>query len=77
MMGVDRGKKRGYDWNMKKLVVGQDKCIGCGTCVALCPKVFKLGDNGKAEVVNQKGDTEENIQNAIDSCPVEAIKWEE
>jgi len=62
---------------MKKLVVDQDTCIGCGTCAALCPKVFKMKDNGKAEVIGQTADTQENIQNAIDSCPVGAIKWVE
>jgi len=62
---------------MKKLVVDQDTCIGCGTCAALCPKVFKMKDNGKAEVIDQTADTQENIQNAIDSCPVGAIAWKE
>lgn len=55
------------------LKVDKNKCLGCGTCVALCPKVFKIGNDGKAEVFNEKGDTEENIQTAIDSCPVGAI----
>ena len=55
------------------LQVDQDTCIGCGTCVSLCPKVFKIGDTGKAEVSDPAGDSEENIQMAIDSCPVAAI----
>lgn len=62
---------------MKKLVVDKDTCIGCGTCVALSPKVFKLDDDGKAEVIDQNADTPENIQNAIDSCAVSAISWKE
>ncbi len=62
---------------MAKLVIDKDTCIGCGTCVALCPKVFKLTDDGKAEVIDQNGDTPENIKNAIDSCPTTAIKWQE
>ena len=62
---------------MKKLVVDQDKCIGCGTCTALYPKVFKLGNEGKAEVLDQAADTEENIKNAIDTCPVQAILYKE
>lgn len=62
---------------MAKLVVDQDPCIGCGTCVSLCPKVFKLNDNSKAEVIDQTADTPENIKNAIDSCPVTAISWKE
>jgi len=62
---------------MKKLVVDKDKCLGCGTCVALAPKVFRIGDNGKAEVIDQEGEEESVIQNAIDSCPVNAIGWQE
>lgn len=64
---------------MKKLVVDQDKCIGCGTCVAICPEVFKLGENGKAEVKlkAKSSKLKAKVEEAIDSCPVEAIKWEE
>jgi len=36
-------------------MVNQDLCIGCGTCEALCPSVFKLNQAGKAEVIRQDG----------------------
>ena len=62
---------------MKKLKVVQDTCIGCGTCVALASKSFKLNDQGKSVVINPPGDDEETIQNTINSCPVDAISWEE
>lgn len=62
---------------MKKLVVDKEMCIGCGTCVALSPKVFKLSDDGKAQVIDQEGEDDNTIQNAIDSCPVSAISWKE
>lgn len=62
---------------MKKLVVNKDSCIGCGTCTTISPKVFKMGDDGKAEIIDQAADTAENIQNAIDSCPVTAISYKE
>lgn len=61
---------------MKKLKIDEDLCIGCGTCSALAAKTFKLNDDGKAEVLNPSGDDEETIQNAIDSCPVQAISWQ-
>ncbi|OGH83686.1 MAG: ferredoxin [Candidatus Magasanikbacteria bacterium RIFOXYA2_FULL_44_8] len=61
---------------MKKPVIDREKCIGCGTCPALCPNVFKMDDEGKAIVHNPTGDTEENIQMAADSCPVTAITLE-
>jgi ferredoxin len=58
---------------MKKIVIDQKKCIGCGTCNILAAKTFKIGKKGKAEVINQKGDSETNIKEAISSCPVQAI----
>ena len=57
--------------------VDPGKCIGCGTCAAICSNVFRMNDENKAEAYNPAGDTEENIQQAISSCPVQAIAWEE
>ena len=62
---------------MKTVVVDQNKCIGCGLCVQLCPKVFEMQDNGKSKAVHPTGDEEATIQSAIDSCPVTAISWTE
>lgn len=62
---------------MKTVVVDKNICIGCGTCAAMCPKVFKMEADGKAVAFDPKGDTEENIQAALDACPVDAILWKE
>lgn len=62
-------------WVMKKPVVDQDLCIGCGICADTCPEVFELNDDMKAAVTNPSGAPEEKIQEAIDACPVEAISW--
>ena len=62
---------------MKKPVINKETCIGCGTCSSLAPKTFVLGDDGKAKVTNPTGNTEEEIQMAIDSCPVDAISWKD
>jgi len=56
--------------------VDQEKCIGCGACVAIAPATFKINDNGKSEVINEKGDSEDVIKQAADSCPVQAISIE-
>ena len=55
--------------------VDQEKCIGCGTCVSLCPTVFAIGDDGKSDVINAAGcETGEcDCQAAVDSCPSQAI----
>lgn len=65
---------------MKKVIVDKEKCIGCGTCVALAPEVFELGEEGKAEVKELKTKDQRlktSIDEAIKSCPVEAISYEQ
>jgi len=54
--------------------VDQDICIGCGHCVDLCPQVFVLEDN-KSQVIGPEKCNTCNCQEAIDTCPVEAISW--
>ncbi len=62
-----------------KVHVDKETCIGCGVCVAIAPKYFKLGDDGKSEVLIETvepGD-EELVRTAAQSCPTGAIKIEE
>lgn len=51
----------------------KDKCIGCGTCVALASSTFKMNEDGKAVVFNETGDDQDTINMAKDSCPTQAI----
>jgi ferredoxin len=55
----------------------EEECIGCGMCQDSCPEVFKLNENGIAEVIKPQGGPEDLIQEAIDLCPVECIHWKE
>jgi ferredoxin len=57
-----------------KITIDKSLCIGCGTCISIASKTFKLGDDGKAEVIEPMKDEEKIIKEAIDSCPVSAIK---
>jgi ferredoxin len=60
------------------VTVDQDECIGCGTCERICPEVFQLNEEtGTSEVIKPEGGPEDLIEEAIDSCPVEAIHWQE
>ena len=62
---------------MRRVLVDQEKCVGCGTCEGLCPDIFQLDEEaGKSTVIMQGGD-EACIEEAIASCPAEAISWEE
>ncbi len=59
----------------KKIVIDTDKCIGCNTCPLLCPDYFELDPNTyKAKVKKQPDQITDDIQQAIDSCPVSAIR---
>ena len=57
-----------------KINIDKNLCIGCGTCISIAPKSFKLTNDGKAEVIEPPQDKETTINEAIDSCPVSAIK---
>jgi len=59
----------------KKPVVEQDECVGCGNCEEVCPEVFRLNEDGVAEVHDPEGAAEDKIRDAIESCPVQCISW--
>lgn len=62
---------------MKKLIVDKEKCSGCGTCATLCPEAFAIGSDGLSEVKELDSYDGLPIQDAIDSCPSQAIEWAE
>lgn len=60
-----------------KVIVKDEKCIGCGSCVSLTDeKIFDFNDDGKAfakvDVVPEE--QEEIAHTAIDYCPTGAIE---
>lgn len=61
----------------KKIIIDQELCVGCGACESLCPEVFKLRDDGKAEVTDENGCEKCDCEMIAHSCPVGAIKIEE
>lgn len=69
---------------MPKIIYQREKCIGCGSCVVLCPKYWELDEEGKAILKNSKINPEKDSQEletaqidcakeAADACPVQAI----
>ncbi|HPF17617.1 MAG TPA: ferredoxin [Thermotogota bacterium] len=60
---------------MAKVTLDKDICIGCGVCESLCPSVFVMADDGKAEVIAPETD-ESCAEDAASSCPVNAITVE-
>jgi ferredoxin len=54
--------------------IDNKKCIGCGTCAAMCPEVFEV-QGGKA-IVKEEAPIDEKkncIEEAESACPVDAI----
>ena len=62
---------------MKKLIVDETVCMGCGMCAAMDEEHFTINDAGLSEVKTQEHLDTPELQNAIDSCPVGAIKLAE
>jgi len=57
-----------------KVVIDQDKCIGCNTCPLIDPETFEMDQQiYKARVKKQPESITENIKTAVASCPVSAI----
>lgn len=58
---------------MKKIVV-DEKCIGCGACVAIDPTHFDFDNElGTSKVISQENIESEGVREAMDACPVGAI----
>jgi len=60
----------------KSVVVDEEACSGCGTCVAIADDCFALNEETeKAYVTDASACAEDVIQECIDTCPDEAISW--
>jgi len=56
--------------------IDEEKCIGCGTCTAVCDKVFKLNEETmKAEAINSNAE-DDCVKEAVEMCPTDAIEIE-
>jgi ferredoxin len=60
----------------KGVYVDEVTCIGCKHCAHVARNTFYIEpEYGRSRVVRQDGDSEELIQEAIDTCPVDCIHW--
>ena len=62
-----------YPKKVMRVLVSPERCVGCGSCVALAPGVFRMNGGGKAEVVSPR-----QVWSPIDGsyvlkCPTRAI----
>jgi len=67
-----------------KVIHEREKCIGCGSCAAVCPKFWEMAEDGKARLLNSEFRPEKNgdvlevekvgcCQEAAQVCPVQCI----
>jgi len=66
-----------------KIIQEHEKCIGCGSCVAICPKYWEISDDGKAKLIGSKLSSKKNYElevqkvgcnkEAAEACPVQCI----
>jgi len=60
----------------------RDKCIGCGSCSAICPKFFEMAEDGKSHLLNTEIKNTEELEvkkiecaeAAAEVCPVQCIE---
>jgi len=57
--------------------INRGGCIGCGLCAALCPEVFRMAEDGLAEVYEApSGENGDKVLKAAENCPVSVIHTE-
>ena len=68
-----------------KIKLEREKCIGCGSCQAVCPKYFELAEDGKSHIKGSVKDEKTNneelevakiecAESAAEACPVQCIE---
>ena len=60
-----------------KATIDRNGCIGCGVCADTCPEVFRMADDGLAEVYGEVSeDNTGTAKEAEENCPVSVITVE-
>jgi ferredoxin len=68
-------RKKGVTVSLPKLIeVDQDKCISCGSCMALCPVEAITLSEDSSIVFNKEKCVGSTCSACVDACPVRAIK---
>ena len=59
-----------------KASINRSGCIGCTLCATICPDVFFMADDGKADVSQTPipAALQESAQNARSQCPVSTLR---
>mmetsp|Transcript_32885 Transcript_32885/g.84020 ORF Transcript_32885/g.84020 Transcript_32885/m.84020 type:complete len:392 (-) Transcript_32885:319-1494(-) len=75
MVNTEMGKNEDPN-ESRGVFVDENTCIGCKMCVWCAPATFRMEDEyGRSRVFAQWSNTEDDIEAAINSCPVSCISW--
>jgi ferredoxin len=63
---------------MAEIIIDSYRCSGCGTCVEMCPEVFRLDSlTEKAELVAAAPAVTDAVYQAAAFCPEKCIQIED
>jgi thioredoxin reductase (NADPH) len=57
----------------ESILIDKEKCVACGACMSLCPKVFKRDQEGKSMLRENADILQPCVDTAIEACPTHAI----
>ena len=59
---------------MTRVLVDRERCVGSGTCEALAPDLFEVGDDGVVELLRPAPDGDDaEVRDAVSACPTRAL----
>ena len=75
-MHIEMDEETGEPLQARFVYVDEHSCIGCTYCSTTARSTFFMEeDHGRARVFNQAGDSDELIEEAVDTCPVNCIHY--
>ncbi|MFQ6067828.1 MAG: ferredoxin [bacterium] len=57
--------------------IDEEACTACGICEETCPEVFEVNDVAVVKQATDFNDFEDEIKEAAEECPSEAIQIDE
>ena len=73
---IDQSKLQALKGIIKKPHVNST-CIGCSSCAVIAGDVFRMDDEWLSRVNDGVEYSEDEVNDAIAACPVNAISWQE